>query len=157
MTKALYPGTFDPITMGHVDIVRRASDMFDELVVAVARETNKATMFPPEERLRLAQVSLASLDNVSVVYLEGLLAEECKRLGIGIVVRGLRAVSDFEYEMMMALMNRKMNPDMETVFLMPSLRYIYLRSSLIREVHDFGGDLSDLVPEPVLEALKKHR
>jgi pantetheine-phosphate adenylyltransferase len=111
-------------------------------------------MFSAQERKRLTEESVASLDNVSVVYLEGLLAAECTRLGIDVVVRGLRAVSDFEYEMMMALMNRKLNPEMETVFLMPSLRYVYLRSSLVREVHEFGGDLSDLVPAPVLAALK---
>lgn len=155
MRRALYPGTFDPITNGHVDIIKRASRMFDELVVAVAKQTHKEALFSPTVRKRLVAESAKPYGNVKVVALEGLLAEECNRLGIDVVVRGLRAVSDFEYEMMMALMNRKLNPNMETVFLMPSLRYVYLHSSLVREVHAFGGDISDLVPEPVMKAFGK--
>jgi pantetheine-phosphate adenylyltransferase len=154
MKRALYPGTFDPITNGHVDIIKRASRMFEELVVAVATRGSKDPLFSHDLRKRLAEESVREFDNVRVESLDGLLAEECSRLGTNVVVRGLRAVSDFEYEMMMALMNRKLNPDMETVFLMPSLRYVYLHSSLVREVHSFGGDISDLVPPPVLAALK---
>lgn len=157
MTRALYPGTFDPITNGHVDIVRRASHLFDSLIVAVAATTHKETVFPVRTRRRLVEESVGGIENVEVITLSGLLAEECRKLGVDVVIRGLRAVSDFEYEMMMALMNRKLYPGFETAFLMPSARYIYLHSSMIREVFALGGDISDLVPEPVRRALSKRR
>lgn len=157
MTRALYPGTFDPITNGHLDIIKRASGMFEELVVAVAEHASKTTLFSHADRKRLVIESAKPFENVRVVTLKGLLADECSRLAVDVVVRGLRAVSDFEYEMMMALMNRKLNPKMETVFLMPSLRYVYLHSSLVREVNTFGGDISDLVPEPVQRAFAERK
>jgi pantetheine-phosphate adenylyltransferase len=152
---ALYPGTFDPITNGHLDIIKRASGMFDRLIIAVAKQGSKSPMFTYRARKRLVAASIKDFSNVEVVTLAGLLANECDRLGADLVVRGLRAVSDFEYEMMMALMNRKLNHRMETVFLMPSLRWVYLHSSLIREVAEFGGEISDLVPAPVAKEFAK--
>ena len=157
MPKALYPGTFDPITNGHLDIVKRASSLFDTLTVAVASRGTKETMFPLSMRKKLVVDSVEAIDNVNVITLSGLLAEECKQRHIDVVIRGLRAISDFEYEMMMALMNRKLYQGFETVFMMPSLRYVYLHSSVVREVHELGGDISDLVPEPVWKALRNSK
>jgi len=153
--RALYPGTFDPITNGHLDIIDRATQIVDSLVVAVAERGDKDTMLSLAERKRLVEESIKDISHVDVVTLSGLLAEECRRRKIDVVIRGLRAVSDFEYEMMMALMNRKLYPKFETVFLMPSARYVYLHSSLVREVFALGGDVSDLVPEPVWKTLRK--
>lgn len=155
MTKALYPGTFDPVTKGHIDIIKRASTIVDSLTIAVASRTAKHTLFSLAMRKRLVRESTKDVASVNVITLSGLLAEECRRLKVDVVIRGLRAVSDFEYEMMMALMNRKLYPGFETIFLMPSARYVYLHSSLVREVHALGGDVSDLVPEPVWKALRK--
>lgn len=157
MRRALYPGTFDPITNGHIDVIERASRIFDSLVVAVARGAHKNATFSLPMRQRLVKESTNHMKRVEVVTLTGLLAEKCKELSIDVVIRGLRAVSDFEYEMMMALMNRKLYANFETVFLMPSARYVYLHSSLVREVYALGGDVSDLVPEPVSRAFKKKR
>jgi pantetheine-phosphate adenylyltransferase len=157
MTSALYPGTFDPITNGHLDIIERAAKLFDSLVVAVAPGTHKDATFSLTERKRLVADSTRGITNVEVIILEGLLAERCKEMAIDVVIRGLRAVSDFEYEMMMALMNRKLYPGFETLFLMPSARYVYLHSSTVREVFSLGGDVSDLVPEPVSKALRETR
>jgi pantetheine-phosphate adenylyltransferase len=157
MTSALYPGTFDPITNGHLDIIERAAKLFDPLVVAVAPGTHKDATFTLPVRKRLVTESTRDIANVEVIVLEGLLAERCKELAIDVVIRGLRAVSDFEYEMMMALMNRKLYPGFETLFLMPSARYVYLHSSTVREVFALGGDVSDLVPEPVSKALRDTR
>jgi len=155
MIRALYPGTFDPITNGHLDIIKRASQLCDTLLVAVAHGNVKDTMFSLAKRKRLVQATTKDMSSVEVVTLSGLLADECKERNVDVVIRGLRAVSDFEYEMMMALMNRKLYPNFETVFLMPSLRYVYLHSSLVREVYSLGGDVSDLVPEPVWKALRR--
>jgi pantetheine-phosphate adenylyltransferase len=136
VSRALYPGTFDPITNGHLDVIRRAGRLFDELVIAVAEAHHKNAVF--------------TLD----VRFDGLLAEEFERQSVDVVIRGLRAVSDFEYELMLALMNRKLNDRFETVFLMPSEKYIYLHSSLVREVFALGGDVSALVPPQVLKAFE---
>jgi pantetheine-phosphate adenylyltransferase len=155
MTKAMYPGTFDPITNGHVDIVRRASRLFDTLVVAVAAGVHKDTAFSLKERERLVKESVRGLKNVEVEILTGLLAEHCEKMSVDVVIRGLRAVSDFEYEMMMALMNRKLYERFETIFLMPSEKYIYLHSSTVKEVFALGGDVSDLVPKAVADALRR--
>jgi pantetheine-phosphate adenylyltransferase len=157
MRRALYPGTFDPITNGHLDVIDRASRLFDDLVVAIAAGVHKRPFFGLRTRKRLIEASVAHLPNVSVVTFTGLLADTCKKLRVDVVIRGLRAVSDFEYELMLALMNRKLNPHFETVFLMPSEQYIYLHSSLVREVWSLGGDVSQLVPPPVLEALERRR
>lgn len=154
MKKALYPGTFDPITNGHLDIIERGSKIFDRLTVAVAAAHHKAAMFDLEERKRLIQESVTGLDNVGVETFSSLLADEVRRLSVDVVIRGLRAVSDFEYELMLALMNRKLNPDFETVFLMPSEQYIYLHSSIVKELAELGGDVSKMVPAPVLAAFE---
>jgi len=153
--KALYPGTFDPITNGHLDIIQRASKIFDHLTVAVAEAHHKDAMFGLKDRRRLVEASVADLDNVYVETFSGLLADEVRNLKIDVVIRGLRAVSDFEYELMLALMNRKLNPDFETVFMMPSEQYIYLHSSIVRELAELGGDVSEMVPAPVLKAFEK--
>ena len=156
MSRALYPGTFDPITNGHLDVIRRASRLFDELVIAVAESRHKNAYFSLEQRRDLIERSLGDDDkNVTIVSFGGLLADEFERQSVDVVIRGLRAVSDFEYELMLALMNRKLNPRFETVFLMPSEKYIYLHSSLVREVFTLGGDVSGLVPPPVLDAFQK--
>lgn len=155
MKRALYPGTFDPITNGHLDIIQRASTLFDHLTVAVAAGHHKDLLFGLTERKKLIEDSVAGLENVYVETFSGLLVEEVKRLRVDVVIRGLRAVSDFEYELMLALMNRKLNPDFETVFLMPSEQYIYLHSSIVRELAELGGDVSEMVPKPVLEAFRK--
>jgi len=155
VTRALYPGTFDPITNGHLDVIQRASRLFDELVVAVAVSPGKNAVFSMEERQRLIEESIGGIDGVKVTSFKGLLADEFKSREVDVVIRGLRAVSDFEYELMLALMNRKLTPEFETVFLMPSEQYVYLHSSLVREVFSLGGDVSALVPPPVLEAFKR--
>ena len=154
MSRALYPGTFDPITNGHVDLIHRASRLFDELVIAVAESKRKGALFDIDERPRLVRESVAGLHNVRVTSFNGLLAHEFEVQRVDVAIRGLRAVSDFEYELMMALMNRKLNKTFETVFLMPSEQYVYLHSSLVREVFALGGDISHLVPPPVLKAFR---
>lgn len=157
MARALYPGTFDPITNGHVDLIHRASRLFDELVIAVAASKRKEAFFSLAERTRLVRASVRGVDNVRVVSFKGLLADEFAAQKVDVVIRGLRAVSDFEYELMLALMNRKLDARFETVFMMPSERYIYLHSSLVREVVALGGDVSHFVPPPVLAAFKARR
>ena len=154
-TVALYPGTFDPITNGHVDLVKRATRIFDTVIVAVAASTHKSTFLTLEQRFTLAKESLGDLDRVEVVTFNDLLVDEFQRRRVNVVIRGLRAVSDFEYELMVALMNRKLNPDFETVFLMPSEQYIYLHSSLVKEIYSLGGDISCLVPESVVKRLRE--
>jgi pantetheine-phosphate adenylyltransferase len=155
MKRALYPGTFDPITNGHVDVIKRASKLFDTLIVAVAKGVHKETHFPLKTRKRLVEQCTKDMKCVSVESFSGLLADECKRMSVDVVIRGLRAVSDFEYEFMMALMNRNLNPEFETIFMMPSEQYIYLHSSLVREVFALGGDIAHLVPDPVYRSLMR--
>lgn len=154
MTRALYPGTFDPITKGHLDIIERASKLFDELIVSIASGVHKNAYFPLATRKRMVAASVNKMPGVRVSTFTGLLADQCESLSVHVVIRGLRAVSDFEYELMLALMNRKLNPGFETVFLMPSEQYIYLRSSLVKEIFSLGGDISSLVPPAVLKAFE---
>jgi len=151
---ALYPGTFDPITNGHVDLVKRAAKLFDKVIVAVAAGVHKATFLSLEQRYEIARDSLGDIEGVEVVTFDGLLVEEFTKRKVDVVIRGLRAVSDFEYELMIALMNRKLKPEFETVFLMPSEQYIYLHSSLVKEIYRLGGDVSCLVPDSVVEKLR---
>jgi pantetheine-phosphate adenylyltransferase len=155
VARALYPGTFDPITNGHVDLIHRASRLFDELVIAVAESKRKGQFFNLAERTELVRRSVRGVDGIRVVSFRGLLAHEFEARKVDVVIRGLRAVSDFEYELMMALMNRKLLHRFETVFLMPSEQYVYLHSSLVREVFALGGDISHLVPRPVLDAFER--
>ncbi|WP_041723784.1 pantetheine-phosphate adenylyltransferase [Calditerrivibrio nitroreducens] len=155
MMKALYPGTFDPMTNGHLDIIERGSKMFKHLVVAIAENKRKKPLFSIEDRVEMAKESLKSLENVSVVPFSNLLIHFMKENNINIILRGLRAVSDFEFELQLALMNRKMYPECETVFLMPSSKYIFLSSSMIREIASLGGDVSCFVPYPVYLKIKE--
>lgn len=141
MKTALYPGTFDPITLGHVDMARRASPLCDRLVVGVARSTPKDVWFSVEERVALVKDALADLPNVEVLPFEGLVVDFARARGAGFILRGVRAFSDFEYELQMALINRKLAPDVETLFLMPAEEYGYVSSSRVREIAALGGDI----------------
>lgn len=151
----IYPGTFDPITNGHTDIVARAARIFDRVVVGIAASTAKQTAFSPDERVDLARAVLAQFDNVEVKRFDGLLAHFAEREGAGLILRGLRAVSDFEYEFQMAGMNRKLIPGADTIFLTPAEQYSYISSSLVREIAALGGDVSEFVDPRVLAALKE--
>jgi pantetheine-phosphate adenylyltransferase len=151
----VYPGSFDPITLGHLDIIERAVKLFPQVVVAVADPLHKEPLFPIEERLDLVRESTKHLDRVKVEKLEGLLVDFARKVGACAIIRGLRAVSDFEYEFKMAWMNRRLYPDIETVFLIPSEEYAYLASSLVKEIAFLGGSVESLVPKPVLEKLEK--
>ena len=156
--RALYPGTFDPVTNGHTSLIERACGLFDEVTVAVAKSNAKEPMFTFEERLSMMQQTVAEMEcagQITVVGFEGLLANLVKEKGITAIVRGLRAVSDFEYEFQMALMNRKLAREAETVFLMPALSWVYLSSSMVKDVASHGGEITDLVPKPVFDALTK--
>ncbi|MGD2117114.1 MAG: pantetheine-phosphate adenylyltransferase [Chromatiales bacterium] len=154
MVKAVYPGTFDPITHGHSDLVRRAAGLFDEVIVAVAVNAGKQPVCSIEERLHLATEVLSDLPNVAVVTFDNLLVEFAKQQQARVVLRGLRAVSDFEYEFQLAGMNRKLAPEIETIFLTPAEKYAYISSSLVREVAMLGGDVSDFVHPIVEQALQ---
>jgi pantetheine-phosphate adenylyltransferase len=151
---AVYPGTFDPMTLGHEDLMRRASQLFDRLVLAVAAGHHKRTMFTLDERLEIAQELAAPLGNVEVVAFRGLLKDFVQSVGGRVVVRGLRAVSDFEYEFQMAGMNRQLMPDVETVFLTPSDQYQFVSGTFVREIASLGGDVSKFVSPGVLDRLK---
>ena len=152
---AIYPGTFDPITHGHTDIILRASRLFHRVVVAVAGSTAKKTAFSVEERLELAKAVLNDLPNVEVYRFDGLLADAAREKGAQVILRGLRAVSDFEYEFQMADMNRKLVPEADTLFLTPAEQYGYISSSLIREIASLGGDVKEFVHPLVLKALNE--
>lgn len=152
---ATYPGTFDPVTFGHIDIVERACELFDGVIVTVARNPVKQPLFSIEERLTLLKESLKTFDNVHIESFDGLVVEHAHSVGAVAIIRGLRAVSDFEYEFQMALMNRKLAADITTVFLMPNEKYTYLNSSIVRNLAEFNSDISEFVPSAVQEALKK--
>ncbi len=149
---AVYPGTFDPITLGHEDIVRRAADLFDEVIVAVAGSTNKSTLFSLDERVALAR-DVFDASNINVVGFDGLLMQFVQDQGAQIVIRGLRAASDFEYEFQLAGMNRKLYPKLETLFLTPSEEYMFISSSLVREVATLNGDVHQFVSQNVEAAI----
>ncbi len=153
-TTAIYPGTFDPITSGHVDIVARASKIFDRVIVAIAINPNKAPTFSLNERVDLATQSLQGIENIKVCGFEGLLVDVAKQQQADVIIRGLRAPSDFEHEFQLASMNRKMEPDVETLFLTPAEQYSYISSSLVREIASLGGDVSEFVAPCVVQALK---
>ncbi|MDO9282127.1 MAG: pantetheine-phosphate adenylyltransferase [Methylotenera sp.] len=151
---AVYPGTFDPITLGHEDLVHRAAHLFDEVIVAVAGSTNKSTLFTLEERVALAQSVFSAFDNVKVVGFSGLLMQFVQDQKAQVVMRGLRAASDFEYEFQLAGMNRKLFPKLETLFLTPSEQYMFVSSSLVREVAQLGGDVNQFVSTTVANAIQ---
>jgi pantetheine-phosphate adenylyltransferase len=155
MRTALFPGTFDPITLGHLDLVHRGLKIFDRVIVAVARGVHKETLLDMEERRRLVEASVADVAGVEVVDFDGLLVDLADRLNVDAVLRGLRFVSDFEYEFQLALMNRQLNRRVETVFMMPSARYSFLNATIVREVARLGGNVSELVPPVVADRLRE--
>jgi len=154
-TTAIYPGTFDPITLGHIDLVKRTAKMFDHIIVAVADNKEKATLFSLEERVDLIKTVFAEINNITVESFAGLLTDFAKQKNCTIILRGLRVVSDFDYELQMASMNRKLIPKLETIFLTPNDNYIYVASSLVRTIAKEHGDLSHFVPPVIEQALKQ--
>ncbi|MBO1679419.1 pantetheine-phosphate adenylyltransferase [Bittarella massiliensis (ex Durand et al. 2017)] len=155
MRTALCPGSFDPITKGHLDIILRASRLFDRVVVLVSVNPDKRTAFSVAERVELIRAVTGDLANVEVDAYEGLLVNYARQVGATASVRGLRAVSDFEYEFQMALANKKLNPQLETIFLNTNSKYMYLSSSLVKQIAAFGGDIDDFVPQAIIEPIKQ--
>lgn len=151
---AVYAGTFDPITYGHIDLIARASTIFQQVKVAIAANLKKKPLFTLEERVSLSQQVLQQYQNVEVLGFDTLLLDFAKKYGATILLRGLRTVTDFDYEFQLASMNRHMNPKIETIFLMPDEKYMYISSSLVREISSLGGDVSGFVPELIVKALK---
>lgn len=158
MGTCIYSGTFDPVTNGHMDIIRRGAALFDRLIIGVAKDNYKNVLFSDEERIDILKEVTSDLPNVEVETFSGLLMDYCREKGASTVIRGLRAVSDFEYEMQMALMNKKLNPNVETVFLMTGQQYSFISSSIIKDVASLGGCITGLVP-PLVEKriLEKYR
>jgi pantetheine-phosphate adenylyltransferase len=152
--KALYPGTFDPPTNGHIDLIQRGSKLFEHLTVAILKNPVKNPLFTVEERVEMLRESTSSLGNVSVATFDGLMVEFARRMGATAVLRGIRAISDYEHEFQMALMNRRLAPEIETVFLQPAGRYSFVSSRMLKEVFSFGGDVTGLVPPNVLKRLR---
>ena len=155
--RAIYPGTFDPITNGHVDIIQRAATMFDEIIVSVADNQAKKPMFTLQERIAMAQKATRCFDNVRVIGFNSLLVDLSERLDANIVIRGIRAVSDFEYEFQMGYANASLKKELETIFLMPSLEYAFISSSIVRSLLPFNGKIEHLVPHCILENIKRGR
>ena len=154
-TRAVYPGTFDPVTYGHIDLIRRARKIFDEVVVAVAHNPDKRPLFTVEERVRFLQQATRSMRGIIIDQFDSLVVDYVKRKGTRVMIRGLRMLSDFEYEFQMALTNRKLSEAIETIFMMPSESYAYVSARLIKEAGAFGADLSAFVPPFVAEALRR--
>lgn len=152
---AIYPGTFDPITNGHIDVIQRALKIFDKVVVVIAKNPKKQTLFTETERLELIRESLSHFENVEITVSDKLTVEFAKSIEATAIIRGIRAVSDFEYEFQIALMNRKLCPEITTIFLMANEKYTYLNSSIIRELAQYGADVSDFVPPCVAKKLKE--
>jgi pantetheine-phosphate adenylyltransferase len=155
MLIAVYPGSFDPVTSGHVDVIARAATTFDRLVVAVGRNASKGPLFSAEERMEMLRAVCAPWTNVRVAAFDGLLVEFARSCEARVLIKGLRAVSDFEYEFQMALANKQLAPDVETLFMMTSPEYLYLSSSIVKEIARLGGDVSTLVPAPVERRLRE--
>lgn len=157
MIRAIYPGSFDPVTYGHLDVIKRSSKLVDELIVGVLNNNAKTPLFSVEERVRMLKEVTKDLPNVKVIPFEGLLVDFARKMGAKMVIRGLRAITDFEYELQMSQTNHKMEPEVETVFLTTSLEYSYLSSTTVKEVAAFGGDISQFVPPIVVENIEKKR
>ena len=155
MKIAIYPGTFDPITNGHLDVIERAAAMFDRVIVVIAINSSKTPLFSKDERLEIAKSALSHLENVEVELFSGLIIDYARKCGARAIIRGLRAVSDFEYEFQIALMNRKLEPSVTTIFLLPNEKYTYLNSSIIRELARYGQDVSEFVPAIAAEMLRE--
>lgn len=155
MNKAIYPGTFDPVTNGHIDLIQRASKLFDQVVVAVAESPTKKPLLELEQRVHLTRVITQHMDNVTVIGFTGLLTELLPKQGANIILRGLRAVSDFEYEFQLAKMNRVLAPDVESMFLTPAEKHSFISSTLVREIASLGGDVSQFVHPMVVDVLKQ--
>ena len=155
MRIAIYPGTFDPVTLGHLDIISRATKLFDKLIIGVAQDTGKNTVFDIDERLNLIKNQVTEMANVEVKPFGGLLVNFAKKENCCTIIRGIRVISDFEYEFQLSLMNKKLAPDLETVFLMTSSEYLFLSSSVIKQVSSLGGCIEGLVPTDVSKALYK--
>ena len=149
------PGSFDPVTLGHIDIISRAAKMFDKVIVAVLVNSSKKPSFTTEERIELLRKALAGFDNIQIESFDGLLAEYARKTGANAVVRGLRAVSDFEYEFQMSLTNKKLNPDLETIFLTSRAEYMFLSSSIVKQIATLNGDITNFVPECIHDEIKK--
>lgn len=147
----IYPGSFDPLTNGHLDLINRAARLFDQVIVAVLKHDSKQPLFSPQERLEMLEETVSGLPNVQVDSFDNLLVDYARQRGAQLILRGIRAVSDYEYELQMALMNRKLDPELETIFMLPAEAYSYLSSRLVKEVCRLGGDIRDLVP-PLVEA-----
>jgi len=152
---AIYPGTFDPVTFGHIDVIKRAASLFDEVIVSVAVSSPKKALFTVKERVGMLKNITSKFRNVGISSFNGLLVNYAKSKNASAIVRGLRAVSDFEYELQMALTNRKLNENITTVFLMPNEKYSYLNSTLVREIAAYGGDLSSFVPREIAKKLRE--
>lgn len=156
--KAIYPGTFDPVTNGHLDLIKRALNLFDYLIVAIGENPTKKPLFTVEERIYMIKEAIKEIpenQRIEVDSFSGLLVDFAKKKSACVIIRGLRAVSDFEYEMQLALMNRKLSNSIDTIFLMPSLRWIFLSSSIVKEAAQFGGNIEDLVPPVVVKKLRE--
>jgi pantetheine-phosphate adenylyltransferase len=154
-TRAVYPGSFDPVTNGHIDLIQRSAALFDKVVVAILRNTEKVPLFTTQERVEMLEEAVRELNNVTVTSFAGLLVDFVEQLGASVIVRGIRAVSDYEYELQMALMNRRLSNKVETVFMLPAESYSFLSSKLVKEIAQLGGSIHGLVPADVEERLKK--
>ncbi len=152
---AIYPGSFDPVTNGHIDIAKRGLKLFDKIIVAILHNPGKSSLFSVDERIEMLKISMQHLPNIEIDTFDGLLVDYAARRGAKAILRGMRAVSDFEYEFQLALMNRKLNREIQTVFLMTGLRWIFTSSSIIKEAVQFGGNIEDMVPPIVNERIKR--
>jgi pantetheine-phosphate adenylyltransferase len=155
MRSAVFPGSFDPLTNGHLDLIRRGTRLFDKVIIAVLENEGKSPLFSVPERMELIRTCTRDLPSVEVQSFSGLLVDFMREVGSNVVVRGIRAISDYEYELQMALMNRELNADTETMFMMPAVEYTYVSSRLVKEVFRLGGDVARLVPRPVLAELER--
>lgn len=157
MSRAIYAGSFDPVTLGHLDIIKRSSEIFDEVIVGVLNNSAKSPLFSAEERVKMLEDAIIGIDNCRVVAFSGLLVDFAKEMDTNVVVRGLRAVTDFEYELQIAQSNRVVSPTIDTIFLTTSIEYSYLSSSTVKEYSKYGADVSAFVPENVLHMLEKKK